>query len=103
MRGLARAGSGAQRNQIRPRGVRRECVMWTRLCAALTISLFCLFPDSAQENTKNKIFETIVGRFHCDGEWRDFNLHLQPAAGPLGIADEDEPNLNGALSFYFHR
>lgn len=77
--------------------------MWVRPALALCLGCVWVLPAPAQENHPNKIFETIVGRFHCDGEWRDFNLHLQLVAGPLGIADEDEPNLIGVLSFYFHR
>src|SRR5215475_4072947 len=77
--------------------------MWVRPALALCLGCVWVLPAPAQENNKNKIFETIVGRFHCDGEWRDFNLHMQTVAGPLGIADEDETSLTGGVTFYFHR
>jgi hypothetical protein len=77
--------------------------MQVRPALALCLLLFPLFPASSQDNHSNRIFETIVGRFHCDGEWRDFNLHLRPVTGPLGISEDDEPGLTGALTFYFHR
>ena len=77
--------------------------MRVRPALVMCLLLAPIFPASAQQNNANKIFETLTGRFHCDGEWRDFNLHLQTVAGPLGIADEDEPSLIGVLSFYFHR
>jgi len=93
--------------------------MWVRpapaLCAAnvlrlafalcLTLAFFSPIaePTSAQENHSNRIFGTMTGRFHCDGEWRDFQMGLRPVAGPLGIADDDEPSVTGGITFYFHR
>jgi hypothetical protein len=81
--------------------------MWVRrapaLCLAFALVFFCFSPVSAQENHSNRIFGTITGRFHCDGEWRDFQMGLRPVAGPLGIADEDEPSVTGGITFYFHR
>jgi hypothetical protein len=80
--------------------------MQVRPAPALCLFLLLLLPlcaASAQENHSNRIFGTITGRFHCDGEWRDFQMGLHPVAGPLGIAEDDEPNVTGGITFYFHR
>ena len=68
--------------------------------------VFCLFllpakPVSAQDYSY-RIFTTFTGRFHCAGEWRDFQMHIAPVSGPLGIVDDDA-ELAGSITFYFHR
>jgi hypothetical protein len=77
--------------------------MWVRPVLALCLFGAPLLPASAQENHSFRIFETFTGRFHCDGQWRNFQMHLNPVAGPLGIAEDDEPELTGAITFYFYR
>ena len=92
-------------------GVCPAPVYWQASALRLVFSLgFAFAPTfsasafvSAQENHANRIFRTITGRFHCDGEWRDFQMGFRPVPGPLGIADEDEPNVTGSITFYFHR
>src|SRR5712692_196904 len=68
--------------------------------------VFCLFlvpvmPASAQDHSY-RIFNTFTGRFHCGGQWRDFQLHMAPVSGPLGIVD-DENELTASITFYFYR
>ncbi len=68
--------------------------------------VFCLFlvpvmPASAQDHSY-LIFNTFTGRFHCSGQWRDFQLHMAPVSGPLGIVDDDAA-LTGSITFYFYR
>jgi len=68
--------------------------------------VFCLFllpamPASAQDHSY-RIFNTFTGRFHCSGQWRDFQLHMAPVSGPLGIVD-DENELTASITFYFYR
>src|SRR5713101_7206972 len=68
--------------------------------------VFCLFlvpvmPASAQDHSY-RIFNTFTGRFHCGGQWRDFQLHMAPVSGPLGIVDDDAA-LTGSITFYFYR
>lgn len=87
--------------------------MWVRPATVLRLTFaLCLctapvFPSwgsaSAQENHSFRIFETFTGRFHCGGEWRDFQMHLNAVAGPLGVVEDDEPELTGAITFYFYR
>lgn len=91
--------------------VRPAPVCWQasalRLVFVLCFAIASTFPVStivsAQENHSNRIFRTITGRFHCDGEWRDFQMGFRPVPGPLGIADDDEPSISGSITFYFHR
>ncbi len=68
--------------------------------------VFCLFPlsvmpASAQDHS-DRIFGAFTGRFHCSGQWRDFQLHMAPVSGPLGIVD-DEDDLTASITFYFYR
>jgi hypothetical protein len=76
--------------------------MWVRLALALCLTIGPLLPASAQEDHSSRIFGTFKGRFHCDGQWRDFQLHMNPVSGPLGIVDDDAA-LIGAITFYFYR
>jgi hypothetical protein len=82
-----------------------------RVRPALVLPLvfaFCLvcaplFPTFAQENHSNRIFETFTGRFHCGGEWRNFQMRFNAVAGPLGIVEDGEPQMTGIITFYFYR
>jgi hypothetical protein len=74
-----------------------------RLRPALVLcrALVAVMPGSAQDHS-HQIFGTFTGRFHCSGQWRDFQLHMNPVSGPLGIVDDDAA-LTGAITFYFYR
>ena len=52
-------------------------------------ALAILTPAPAQDQAF-RIFTTFTGRFHCAGEWRDFQLMISPGMSLLGIADLDE-------------
>jgi hypothetical protein len=68
------------------------------LCLLLVLAEFA----SAQSNSY-RIFETFHGRFHCNGQWTEFNLKMSPVAGPLGIVDDDDSSITGSVSFLYHR
>ena len=68
---------------------------------ATFFALAILTPARAQD-AAYRIFTNFTGRYHCSGEWRDFNLKIQPGVSLLGIADFDE-DATAVLSFYFHR
>jgi hypothetical protein len=72
-----------------------------RPAAVLCLALAAVMPASAQDHSY-RIFETFTGRFHCSGQWRDFQLHMAPVSGPLGIVDDDAA-LTAAITFYFYR
>jgi hypothetical protein len=75
--------------------------MRLRPAVVLCLALVPVVPASAQDHS-DRIFGTFTGRFHCSGQWRDFQLRMTPVSGPLGIVDDDAA-LTGAITFYFYR
>ncbi len=75
--------------------------MRPRPTLVLCLALVVVMPASAQDHSY-RIFGTFTGRFHCSGQWRDFQLKMSPVSGPLGIVDDDD-DLTAAITFYFYR
>jgi hypothetical protein len=44
----------------------------------------------------------FMGRYHCGGVWRDFQLRVTPAVGLLGVVDPDGP-VTSSMTVRFHR
>jgi hypothetical protein len=61
-----------------------------------------VLPAFAQQDHSGRIFETFTGRFHCNGQWNDFQFKMSLGVGLLGIVDPDEPAI-GRMQFYFYR
>jgi hypothetical protein len=47
-----------------------------------------------------RFYQTFNGRFHCGGNWYDFQFGVAPVPGLLGVVDEDE-GVRGSVTFYF--
>ena len=76
--------------------------MGLRHVAGLCLIFFLLESVSAQ-NHSYRIFENFHGRFHCNGQWTEFDLQMSPVTGLLGIVDEDDPTITAGMSFLYRR
>lgn len=76
--------------------------MGLRHVAGLCLLFLLIEPVSAQGHS-DRIFENFHGRFHCNGQWTEFNLKMSPVSGLLGIVDDDNPSISAGLSFLYHR
>jgi len=70
-------------------------------CLQFLLGLCLIVPVSAQD-LSNRFFATFNGRFHCDGQWTDFQFTVHPGTDLLGVNDPSEP-VTGVLQFYFRR
>jgi hypothetical protein len=71
-----------------------------RLC--MRSWLFFVLASVFAHSQSYRIFQTFHGRFHCNGQWNEFDLRMSPSASPLGITDVDDPAVTGSISFLFH-
>ena len=46
--------------------------------------------------------QDFSGRYHCGGQWTDFQLRMKPVTGLLGVVDPDA-GVTATIDFYFHR
>src|SRR5271166_1578750 len=60
--------------------------MWLSYVAELCLLFFLVKPVSGQDHSY-RIFENFHGRFHCNGQWTEFDLKMSPVPGLLGIVD----------------
>ena len=75
--------------------------MKLRHIAGSCLLTFLVETVSAQ-NHSFRIYQNFHGRFHCNGQWTEFNLKMSPVQGLLGIVDEDDPSISAGLSFLYH-
>lgn len=69
---------------------------------AVWCSAFVVVASASAQDRSNRIFDLFNGRYHCGGHWVDFQFHITPATGPLGIEDPDG-GVTGSMTFHFHR
>ena len=62
----------------------------------------CLTFSASAQDPSNRFFTTFNGRFHCNGQWTDFQFTAHPGTDLLGVTDPSEP-VTVALQFYFRR
>ena len=62
----------------------------------------CLTFSASAQDPSNRFFTTFNGRFHCNGQWTDFQFTAHPGTDLLGVTDASEP-VTVALQFYFRR
>src|SRR5438093_10423249 len=71
----------------------RGGIMRLRNFIALCLISFSVISASAQD---------FSGRYHCGGQWTDFQLRMKPVTGLLGVVDPDA-GVTAKIDFYFHR
>lgn len=65
--------------------------------------LACIAAGSAQaQDPAFQFFNTFSGRYHCSGNWIDFQLTNHPISGPLGMDDPDA-GIVSVVNLAFHR
>jgi len=75
--------------------------MGLRNFIALCLISFSVISASAQDPAR-RIFRTFNCRYHCGGNWYDFQLSLSPAVGLLGMPDPDA-GITARLNVLFYR
>jgi len=75
--------------------------MRLRNSIALCLVFFLASPALAQDRGY-RVFGTLNGRFHCGGQWNDFQFSMSPVVGLLGVVDP-EAGYTATLQFYFRR
>jgi hypothetical protein len=74
-------------------------------CVRIVSVIFFLLECVSAPGQSYRIFQTFHGRFHCNGQWTEFDLHISPspaATSPLGITDPDNPSVIGTMAFFFY-
>jgi len=70
--------------------------------AARFFSLLALLLPASAQDRAYRAYQTFNGRFHCNGQWNDFQFRMSPTPGLLGMVDDDA-GVTATLQFYFHR
>jgi hypothetical protein len=108
------ASPGRAEVNIRPHiGSRVRTGAWNKIAAcfsyglglrqvvALCLVFFLAMSASAQDRSF-RIFQTFSGRYHCAGQWTDFQFTVHPVTGLLGM-EEPDAGVTASITFYFHR
>jgi hypothetical protein len=63
------------------------------------LPLLLLLPASAQN--RGFVSELFTGRYHCGGQWREFQFKVFPVMGLLGVEDPDA-GVTASVTLAFH-